>query len=227
MYAGSKTCKWVNPQKLASYDVILTDYHTLRSEFDYCQSNSSDRVLRTSSKIIKRKSPLLNLYFWRLCLDESQMITDMKTRQSQMVSELSAVHRWAVTGTPIEKSMQDIFGLVSFIKYLPYNQNFLWGQITHSTNVESLVSILQPIMRRTCKSESIMNEMDVPKQVQEVHYVEISGLNRFHYSQERDKCREAFNKLISSHNLNAPLTSLSPHHLECVSDGFFLYYAIL
>lgn len=207
---------------MASYDVILTDYDTLRGEFFYCQHNSSDRVLRNSARKIIRKSPLLKLNFWRLCLDESQMVIDMKTKHAQMISELSAAHRWAVTGTPIETSLEDLCGLISFINYVPYNDTLLWRRFTNDSSYhEELVSILQPIMRRTCKSESIMNEMSVPKQVQEVHYVELSGLNRFHYNQERDKCQQAFNKLISSYNLNTPLTSLSPNHLEYVSDTFY------
>lgn len=221
VYVGSKSTKWVNPQKLASYDVILTDYETLRTEFDYTERNASDRVLRNSSVIIKRKSPLLNLNFWRLCLDESQMVIDMKTKHAQLISDLSAVHRWAVTGTPIETSLNDLFGLLSFINYEPYNQPRRWSEImnalNNSSNVEPLVSILQPIMWRTCKSENIMNEMNVPKQVQQVHYVELDDLNRYHYNKERDCCRQTFNRLISSYRLDTPLMNLSPCTLEQVS----------
>lgn len=220
LYVGTKSCKWVNPAKLASYDIILTDYETLRSEFDYSGRNTSDRVLRNKSSTIKRKSPLLNLNFWRLCLDESQMVINMQSKHAQMISALSAVNRWAVTGTPIERALDDLFGLISFINYAPYNQRTRWSEIenhlNYRSNFEPLVSILQPIMRRTCKSESIMNEMSVPRQVEQVHYVHLSGLNRYHYNQERDNCRQMFNQLISSQHLDTPLSNFSPQSLERV-----------
>lgn len=226
MYAGSKHCTWVNPSKLASYDVILTDYETLSGEFAYTGRNLSDRVLRNSSVTIKRKSPLLNVNFWRLCLDESQMVIDMTTKHAQIISDLSAVHRWAVTGTPIGTQLDDLFGLISFIKYSPYNSHNRWieiaNQLTLSSNYEPLVSILQPIMWRTCKTENIMNEMDVPKQKQEVIYVELNSLNRYHYNQERDKCHRTFSRLISSVDLNTALTNLSSNTLEQVRNLFFI-----
>ncbi|KAG4074367.1 hypothetical protein HA402_008776 [Bradysia odoriphaga] len=218
VYVGSKSCKWISPTKLASHDVILTDYETLRSEFDFTARNASTRVLRNSSTTIKRKSPLLRMNFWRVCLDESQMVSDMRTKHSKIISDLSAVHRWAVTGTPIQTSLDDLFGLVSFIDYSPYNQIKRWHEIVQQLNVlsnfEPIVSVLQPIMRRTCKTDSIMAEMDVPKQRQEVHLIEISSLNRHHYNEERLKCSKALKKLISAYHINTRLTSLTPYALE-------------
>lgn len=156
------------------------------------------------------------------------MAIDMKSRHVQVISDLSAVHRWAVTGTPIETTLNDLFGLITFINYEPYNLlqrfNEYVNCLTLESNFEPLVSILQPIMRRTCKSESIMNEMGVPKQVQQVHYVELNCLNRFQYNQERENCQRQFNRLISSFDLNTPLTSLSPYALERVRIVLFLVF---
>lgn len=150
----------------------------------------------------------------------------MNTPYSQVISDLSAVHRWAVTGTPIQTKMNDLFGPISFINYEPYNQRDQFNQYvnaTESSNFEPLVSILQPIMRRTAKSDSILIEMGIPEQIQKVHYIELNCLNRFQYNQEREKCRNDFNRLIRSFRLETPLTSLSPHALQLVRFLLFLF----
>lgn len=168
------------------------------------------------------------MHFWRVCLDESQMVSDMRTKHSQIISDLSTVHRWAVTGTPIETSLDDLFGLLSFIKYAPYNNVNRWHEIVQQldrlSNFEPIVSVLQPVMRRTCKTDSIMTEMDVPKQQQVVHFIEISSLNRHHYNQERLQCSQTFNKLISAFHVDTPLTTLSPNVLEQVCHFFVMRF---
>lgn len=221
--------------ELASYDVILTDYETLRSEFLYTDLNSSDRTLRANSaRAMKRKSPLLFLNFWRVCLDESQMVSEGKTRHAQMVSQLSAVHRWAVTGTPIEKSLDDLFGLISFLNYSPYNEYTRWCQIvnqTYKSNFEPVVSMLQPIMWRTCKSQTVMDQMSVPKQTEQVHFVELSNLNRFHYNKECEKSREAeleaFHIFISRNSVHTPLANISPYELDRVRNHLWGKFKII
>lgn len=216
--------------ELASYDIILTDYETLRGEFDYSNLNSSDRVLRNRTPRIRNKSSLLCLNFWRICLDESQMVTEMKTKHSQVASEFSAVHRWAVTGTPIERSLDDLFGLISFIKYSPYNESHRWrkaaDKLMYDSHFKQLVSILHPIMWRTCKSQVVMEQMDVPKQTEQVHFVELSNLNRFNYNKERDECRDDFRRLISNYGVNTPLTNLSPYTLDRVKIYIFLTFSM-
>ena len=63
-----------------------------------------------------------------------QMVeNDGATKLSQMCLKLSAVHRWCVTGTPLQRSVEDLFGLFLFLSVRPYNTKVWWkrGLIDH------------------------------------------------------------------------------------------------
>ncbi len=54
--------------------------------------------------------------FWRICLDEVQMIETATTKVAQMALKLSTVHRWGVSGTPIRRGLEDLHGLFQFLQ---------------------------------------------------------------------------------------------------------------
>jgi SNF2 family DNA or RNA helicase len=63
--------------------------------------------------------PLLQLHWWRLILDEAQMVGSGLSQVAVMADRLSAVHRWCVTGTPIrEGQLDDVAGLLRTLKYV-------------------------------------------------------------------------------------------------------------
>lgn len=145
--------------ELASYDIILTDYTTLQSEFYYSNHNPTSRTLRRPSRYLNVKTPLLYVNWWRVCLDEAQMVSSVITKPARLVAQLSTVHRWVVTGTPIQKSIDDLYGLVYFLGCSPYDEREKWisliSEFNHNANVKPIVSVLQKIMWRTCKSKEI------------------------------------------------------------------------
>lgn len=73
-------------------------------------------------------------------------------------------------------------------------------------------------MWRTCKSLAVTEQMNVPKQTEQVHFVELSKLNRFNYNKERDECRNVFQKLIDNYGVDTPLAYLTPYTLDRVKN---------
>ena len=79
---------------------------------------------RNPKRFMAIPAPLPCIEWWRVCLDEAQMIECTTTKTAEMALRLAAVNRWAVTGTPIEKSLNDIQGLLMFLKVLNHLQSF-------------------------------------------------------------------------------------------------------
>lgn len=156
---------WISPEELATYDIIITDFATLSRELYFAET--IDRQLRQTKKFEYPPSPLIHIKFWRVILDEAQMVENANTRPAQMVQTLPACHRWGCTGTPIEKgSIQHLYGLIFFLGIYPYtiyeNFNGLWNEY-RSGKPEKLIQFLSKIMWRTCKKD-IENEIEIPPQ---------------------------------------------------------------
>ena len=94
--------------ELANYDIVITTYSTVSSEFS-----------RRSRK--REGSPLLQTNFFRIVLDEAHMIREQSTRQYQAISILCAQRRWAVTGTPVQNRLDDLGALIKFLRVKPFD----------------------------------------------------------------------------------------------------------
>ena len=62
-------------------------------------------------------SPLLSLHWWRVVLDEAQMVESGTAKAAAMALRLSTTHRWAVSGTPMGRGrLADLHGLMAFLQ---------------------------------------------------------------------------------------------------------------
>lgn len=78
------------------------------------QLNRLDLVI-TSYTLVKRY-PWLGRYNWNcLILDEAQAIKNPGTQQTRAVKALPAAHRIAMTGTPVENRLSDLWSLFDFL----------------------------------------------------------------------------------------------------------------
>ena len=55
-----------------------------------------------------RRSLLLQFGFWRVVLDEAQLVAQSSSVAAQMTSALWRRHAWVVTGTPITSRVDEI-----------------------------------------------------------------------------------------------------------------------
>lgn len=220
VYHGLKNVKWINPVELASYDIILTDYATLQSEFYYTNHNPSTRQLRRPSRYLTAKSPLLYVNWWRVCLDEAQMVSSVITKPAKLVAQLSSVHRWAVTGTPIERSIDDLYGLICFLDCAPYNEREKWltlsNDFNYRGNIKPLLTALRPIMWRTCKSDDILSQINIPEQAHCVVEISMTNVELLFYNREHAACLDKFCQNIRKIGSNRKLAAMNPHILKLV-----------
>ena len=109
-------------RSLVGADVVLTSYTVLQQEVYYSGASVEGTgvvgALRKAKRYKVPECPLLQLDWWRLVLDEAQMVGVGNV--ALMADRLTAVHRWAVTGTPIENhGLEDLQGLLRLIKAAP------------------------------------------------------------------------------------------------------------
>ncbi|ODQ64471.1 hypothetical protein NADFUDRAFT_26816 [Nadsonia fulvescens var. elongata DSM 6958] len=104
---------------LAKYDVILTTYAVLESVFRKERSG-----FRRKDGIVKEKSPLHNLLFHRVILDEAHNIKDRSSNTARATYALQTRKRLCLSGTPIQNRIGELFSLIRFLKIEPFCQYF-------------------------------------------------------------------------------------------------------
>ncbi len=74
-------------------------------------------------------TPLTRLCWWRVCLDEAQMVESSTAKAAEMASKLAAHHHWCITGTPLSRGLEDLYGLFYFLKAAPLSERFWWNRV--------------------------------------------------------------------------------------------------
>ncbi|RLN93289.1 hypothetical protein BBJ28_00007902 [Nothophytophthora sp. Chile5] len=171
-------------------DVVLTTYGVLAAEAD--------------------KGGLLLATDWtRVILDEAHSIKNRLTGYFKACSTLRATHRWCLTGTPIQNSLEDLFSLLCFLQYQPWSRVAWWKRVIAKPYEDGddadalgrLKLILAPVLlRRTKHSRDKQGRRIVqlpPKRVDLVR-LEFSADERAFYQAVFDKSRAEFNGFVAS-----------------------------
>ncbi|KAK5112916.1 hypothetical protein LTR62_003738 [Meristemomyces frigidus] len=171
------------------YDVVLATYQTLARELHFAE-DPPDRARRRERKFERKRSPLVQIRWWRVCLDEAQMVESGVTAAARVACRLPRVHSWAVTGTPLRKNVQDLHGLLIFLRYRPLSESSkLWGHLVKNHR-HILRKIWGDIALRHTKSH-IREELRLPPQKRIVLSVPFSAVEQQHYATLFDEMCDA------------------------------------
>jgi hypothetical protein len=94
--------------QMLSADIVLTTYNIVSSEIHYAlpPPTRSLRVRGSDKPRYERpKSPLTNLLWWRVCLDEAQQVESGVSKAAIVAKLVPRINAWAVSGTPIRKDV--------------------------------------------------------------------------------------------------------------------------
>ena len=108
-----------------------------------------------------------------VCLDEAQRIKNSGSAISGVVKGIRSKRRWALTGTPLENSLEDVRSILSFLH--PVNSN---GQKTGETSIGDIKLALGTVQLRRKKSEVLA---DLPPKTITEFFVQLSRQQRKEY----------------------------------------------
>lgn len=129
-----------------------------------------------------------------------------------MAHKLEAIHRWAVTGTPIQKNTSDLYGLIEYLKISPYDDINVWNSLLYfpylAGDKEPLLTFMSEVMWRSSKTD-VIDQINIPAQTIIEHWLEFSPVERYFYKREHDLCADDFlTKLQKFATLDITLKSL-------------------
>ncbi|QSS62288.1 ATP-dependent DNA helicase [Histoplasma capsulatum] len=168
-------------QKLASCDIVLTTFNILQGEVHYAE-DPPDRSLRSEKKSIPRKSPLVKIFWWRVCIDEAQMIETKTGHAARVARLIPRRNAWAVTGTPLRKDMNDLLGILSFLHIHPLcDWSDAWVRL-YEIHKPLFKEIVGRIVLRHNK-DMIRDELHLPLQKRVVITIPFTPVEEQHYHQ--------------------------------------------
>lgn len=192
-YKGCKQSEDSGPKTvhhLASQDVVVTTYKVLSAELHFAMEPPA-RSRRLERRYERPTSPLMKIGWWRLCLDEAQMIENGFSQAARVAQVLPRVNAWGITGTPIKDDIDDLYGLLSFLQYAPFQHNRQVWKALLSSRKEPFQRLFSSIALRHTKA-SVRHELKLPAQKRFVISVPFTAVEEQHYQsmyrQMREEC---------------------------------------
>ena len=180
--------------ELATHDVVVTTYNVLTAELDFAIP-PPDRARRAPRQYHRPKSPLTQLSWWRICIDEAQMIESGVTKAATVARIIPRVNAWGVTGTPVKDSVEDLRGLLLFLRYEPFASSPQAWQTLIRHHTDSFRELFGQISMRHTK-RLVRNEITIPPQKRYVITMPFTAVEEQHY-------QTLFEQMAESCGLNA------------------------
>jgi SNF2 family DNA or RNA helicase len=164
----------------AGYDLILTTYGTLRRDAGYFKDVVFDYVI----------------------LDEAQAIKNANTEAAKAARLLRGKHRLALTGTPIENRLAELWSLFEFLNpgmlgTAGVFRNLIAGSGASATAIaegrQTLARALRPFILRRTKQQVAR---DLPEKVEQTLMCDLEAAQRELYDELREHYRQSLLKTI-------------------------------
>lgn len=178
LYHGSNREK--SAKLLADYDVVVTTYGLVSKEVPPPKDGAENCSGDSADAVPPRATPLLRVSWARIILDEAHSIKNPKVQTSIAVCQLRARARWAVTGTPIQNNLLDMYSLLKFLRCAPFDEYKLWkAQVDNGSKRgrERLNILTRTLLLRRTKDQldsSGKPLVSLPERTCEIHQLRLS-----------------------------------------------------
>jgi superfamily II DNA or RNA helicase len=164
-----------------SVDVVLTTYGTLRRDIEMLKEHEFDYVI----------------------LDESQAVKNAMAQTAKSVRLLRCKHRLAMSGTPVENHLGELWSLFEFLNPGLLGASSAFSQsMTRDPTPEQrslLARALRPFLLRRTKGQVAK---DLPDRQEDTLYCELPPAQRKQYDELREYYRKALMDKVATDGLN-------------------------
>jgi superfamily II DNA or RNA helicase len=160
---------------------------------------SSSDIILTTYGIVRRDAALLQEFHFRyLILDESQLIKNPGSKTYRSLLTLQSEHRLALTGTPVENSLTDLYALMHFLNRdmlgsLKFFKRHFLLPIMQEKDAklqqrvrEKLHDLISPLIMRRTKGEVVH---ELPPKTEQILLCRMTPEQENLYEEEKSKVR--------------------------------------
>ncbi|CAG9330396.1 unnamed protein product [Blepharisma stoltei] len=186
-------------QELKNAEIVLTTYGIINSEY-------------------ANQGSLFKIPWFRVILDEAHIIRNKDTSTTKAVMKLQAKFKWALTGTPIQNKLDDLYSLVRFLEVEPWSDYLWWNRIItkpfnkQDPNVYAILRrLLKPIMLRRTKETKLADGslmVSLPPISIETIHIEMNSEERSLYNRLFEHSKARLHSLISTGKFKAYIASI-------------------
>ncbi len=179
-------------------------------------TRGADLVLTSYAISALDQETLQQITWTSLCLDEAQNIKNAQTKQSSAVRSIPARHRIALTGTPIENRLSELWSIYDFINpgYLgnanSFNKRFSNAiEKDHDEQrTNDLQKLVKPFMLRRKKKDPAI-QLDLPEKNEMKTYINLTTEQGALYEQTVNQLMERMQQLEGIERKGAILATLT------------------
>jgi superfamily II DNA or RNA helicase len=192
---------WQN--ELIKFNPNLSFYLYYGTTRDIAQFDNHHIILSTYAIVRNDIDQIKEYAFDTIILDESQNIKNIESQASKAMMLLNAKHKFALSGTPIENSLFELYSLFRFIN------NGMFSSINHFKNDfaapiqgqedEEIAQILKtkitPFILRRLKKDVLK---ELPAKQEQVIYVDMEDKHKAFYDQKRSYYKKVLEQQVAS-----------------------------
>ncbi len=179
------------------HDILITSYPLMRRDFE----------------TYKRRR------FHALILDEAQAVKNHSTRIAQQVAELPSPRRFALTGTPVENSLDDLWSIFHAVFPALFERRSVFSALAP----EAVARRIRPFVLRRLKRDVLR---ELPEKIETLETVELTTTQRKLYVGYLDELRQEAATALAQDNFQASrfkiLAGLTRLRQICCHPGMFV-----
>lgn len=174
---------------LSSFNIVITTYSDVAASYPKKEPplELTDPVSKETwwrSHYERHKGAFHKIQFHRIILDEAQAIKNHKSITSIACRAISATHRWAISGTPVQNTLSEFYPYFKFLlmkgtgDFKAFKSNFCTDD--DPAGGQRLAAMLRKIMLRRTHGDTLMGQklLDLPPMDNRDYICHLSDIER-------------------------------------------------